>query len=94
MKNYNTLQIERIQRYQALKEKQAERSLTKEEKELHAKEWIARHGERFRRWHVGAIRLNITHSEGNVVCVGSGEFKRTLTRLKEENKRIIQVGKA
>ncbi len=93
MKSYNILQIERIKRYIALRERKAGSPLTAEQEHNLTQYWIAKYALHFRKWHTSAIRLRIVHSEGDISATGSGEFKRVVKQLKTENKRVIEVRK-
>ena len=93
MKQYMTLQVERMNRYISLRERKASHPLTEAQRRNLQQYWIAKYATHFRRWWTTAIELHIEHSDG-VLCVkGGGEFRRAIDRLKTENKRIIEVRK-
>ena len=88
-----TLQVERINRYIALRERKASRPLTEAQRHNLQQYWIAKYATHFRSWWTNAIELHIEHSEGVSRVKGGGEFRRVMDRLKAENKRVIGVRK-
>lgn len=77
MKQYNALQVERIQRYVNLKERKSGKHFSIKDRRELEKYWIAKYAHHFRRWYLNAQKIRITKRDGSsIVTVGKGDFRR------------------
>lgn len=72
----NTLQVEKINRYVAQKERRTGRRFTIEERNAQAKTWIALYASHFRRWYSTTIKADIELFSGEcLLVVGKARFR-------------------